>query len=614
MSDPPIEGAAANGNDSSNGNNNNGQQHPTQFRRQISSIDQPEVKTGIAGSSSNLVNAIVGSGIIGLPYAMRESGLIVGFLLLILVSYFTDKSLRMIVELATFHPKLKGLGVLTFEDLMSIPFGINGRRFILISMFILAYGAMVSYLIIVKDTIPTVLFGADDDSFVQRELVMLIVSACTMLPLSMMRDISQLAMTSSLSVLADVILLIVVAKGAPIKESVSEAGGFGQVIQDNWANSRVFIGLGVLSTAMACQHSAFLISGTLDHHTSARWAQVTKISLFAAGGLSTIFAVVGYLGYLDQTKGDILNNFPEDSSEINAGRTLLAITMLFTYPMESFVARHVLVQLLFNGNMDNSSVGPNGEVLPERKLLGCFGRRGQWTLYIYLFALVPALIFDDIGPVLSLTGSVGASALAYIAPGMVYLGINGDAFMAWVGQRVQDKVTSSSKAPNGALGEVELPVVGDATAEMRMQSDPVAYVDGGTRKPWWWYPTLMPVWVALAAAGGSSTKTFLHDLHGGSEDPHIHGPSHDNDEVIGPRKRDYFVSMILVIFGVIAMAFGVITNIYVQVRLSVRVRVREGLGHEIFASFMSIIFNQYKHSHIHLLHTWIHVRFRLFHR
>jgi len=59
----------------------------------------------------------------------------------------------MLVELASFHPRLKGHGVLTFEDLMMLPFGVVGHRFVLGAMLITAYGAMVAYLLIVKDTL-----------------------------------------------------------------------------------------------------------------------------------------------------------------------------------------------------------------------------------------------------------------------------------------------------------------------------------------------------------------------------------------------------------------------------------------------------------------------------
>lgn len=53
------------------------------------------------------------------------------------MSYLTDKSLRVIVGLASFHPKLRNKDVRTFEDLASFPFGSAGRNFILLNMFIM---------------------------------------------------------------------------------------------------------------------------------------------------------------------------------------------------------------------------------------------------------------------------------------------------------------------------------------------------------------------------------------------------------------------------------------------------------------------------------------------
>jgi sodium-coupled neutral amino acid transporter 11 len=89
-------------------------------RRQVSNIPLPKKQSPVAGACSNLVNSIVGAGIIGIPFALKESGLIAGVVLLILVSYFTDKTLRMLVELAFFSPRLKDYGVMTFEDLLAV--------------------------------------------------------------------------------------------------------------------------------------------------------------------------------------------------------------------------------------------------------------------------------------------------------------------------------------------------------------------------------------------------------------------------------------------------------------------------------------------------------------
>ena len=65
--------------------------HPTQPKRLLSNIPEPKYRSGIAGASINLTNAIVGSGIIGIPFAMRESGMVLGMILLTFVSYLTGK-------------------------------------------------------------------------------------------------------------------------------------------------------------------------------------------------------------------------------------------------------------------------------------------------------------------------------------------------------------------------------------------------------------------------------------------------------------------------------------------------------------------------------------------
>ncbi len=51
----------------------------------------PLIKSGIFGTSSNLVNSSVGAGIIGIPYAFKQTGLVAGVVLLSLVAYMSGK-------------------------------------------------------------------------------------------------------------------------------------------------------------------------------------------------------------------------------------------------------------------------------------------------------------------------------------------------------------------------------------------------------------------------------------------------------------------------------------------------------------------------------------------
>ena len=223
---------------------------PSRSSSQLTNLSMPKKKSSILGASSNLVNSIVGAGIIGIPYALRMSGLWAGVLLLILVAVLTDKSLRMLIEQASFHPKLGHLQIHTFEDLASYPFGQFGSGFVLFNMFIMAYGAMVAYLLIIKDTVPTVMGFEHGENLLERNMILIATSLLIMVPLSMQRDMASLSFTSAMSVAADMILVVFIAAFAPIKENVEAAGGFGEVLKNDGINSTLFVGLGILSTAM----------------------------------------------------------------------------------------------------------------------------------------------------------------------------------------------------------------------------------------------------------------------------------------------------------------------------------------------------------------------------
>ncbi|KAK1738991.1 eukaryotic rRNA processing protein EBP2 [Skeletonema marinoi] len=277
---------------------------------------------------------------------------------------------------------------------------------------------------------------------------------------------------------------------SPVAETVEENGGLGEVLRTDGINSTLFVGLGILSTAMACQHSAFIVANSLEDKTRSRWSWVTKQSIGVSAILCLILGIFGYLGFLVQADG---------------ARILLAFTMFFTYPMESFVARHVLIMLIHNGDMDakggctleNESrveeeelgdEGGGGEgddltVSTSRSIIEgggllCMNRRQTWTLLVYLSTLLPALIFNDIGPVLSLTGAIGGGCIAYIGPGLVYLGVNGEDFLNAILARLErwrGTKDVNNNSGSGGVTEEDLPVDGDASLEIDATTSIDAY-------------------------------------------------------------------------------------------------------------------------------------------
>ena len=592
--------------------------NPTESQKNNNKLYKPHVQSGLFGASSNLVNAIVGAGIIGIPYALKQSGIIAGVILLILVIILTEKSLRLIVGLASFHPTLRRYHVRTFEDLASYPFDRIGRIFILTNMFILAYGAMLAYLLIIKDTVPTILrfsvshlntnatlstttntststanSSSDNQDWWYANTVLIVSSLVIILPLAIKRDMASLAIFSSFSVSADVVLTIFILIYAPIYTSIQHSGGLSHVLIHNAIQpSTLFIAVGILSTAMSCQHSCFIISESLRDKTQRRWAMVTGSSLFFAGFFTATLGIAGYLGFLQDTKGDVLNNFDSKSYEANFARLLLAITMFFTYPMESFVARHVLVVLFHGGDIDGvvhqeediSTVNSNITATTPREQLICLclNRRHILSMGIFFATLLPAIILSDIGPVLSITGSLGGAFLCYFSPGMVYLGVYGEEFLQSTEQlldsyhggklfkRKQQKNKSNSHVTKDDLpmdgtanvwlnthdhqnpsSSIELPIAGDSSQVL------VTFPKATQSKPIWWYIGLFPFWCFIARVGKSNMNKKCSSAATLSQSSDILG-----DISKPPTCCDFLYAMVFITFGIISAVAGVVSNIW----------------------------------------------------
>ena len=137
------------------------------------------------------------SNFIGIPYAINQTGLLAGIFLMITVAILTDKSLRMLIETG------KHADVQSYEMLMEAVFGGRlGFIFISINMFLMSFGAMVCYLLIIKQTFVSILmenekvinilgaagFNTDDinEEFIGRWFLIL-SSFFIILPLSMQR-------------------------------------------------------------------------------------------------------------------------------------------------------------------------------------------------------------------------------------------------------------------------------------------------------------------------------------------------------------------------------------------------------------------------------------------
>jgi len=172
---------------------------------------------------------------------------------------------------------------------------------------------------------------------------------------------------------------------------------------------------------------------------------------------------------------------------------------------------------------------------------------------------------NDIGPVLSLTGAVGGSCISYIGPGLVYLGVNGEAFLNMTGgwldrwRREKGYATSSN---NTGVSDGDLPVEGNASLEMSQDVDSFSYesITSGS-KPLWYYLGLFPIWTSVAHNGATHMQKKI-EAQGAVA---AGGAENESKEVLPPpSKSDFAVMLFFVLFGIVSAVAGVLSNIWVQ--------------------------------------------------
>ncbi|KAJ1822436.1 hypothetical protein LPJ56_000792 [Coemansia sp. RSA 2599] len=350
----------------------------------------------------NLTNAIVGAGVIGLPYAMQQAGLVVGLLLVLFLAFLVDWTLQVLAV----NSKLSGRR--TYQGLVEHCFG---RWGLLANSFFqgaMAGGGMASFIVIVGDTLPHVLGSlfpaAGESSFgravFSRRFVVAFFVVCLAYPLSLYRDVGKLGKTSAFAVVAMCTIIVsVIVEGPRIDSALRAEPGSPVVL----ANTGVFQAMGVITFAFVCHHNSFMIYGSLRKPTLNRYFEVVHISTAIATAASLVIASFGYLYFREKTQGNILNNFPQDNFLINIARFLFALNMITTFPMETLVAREVVDLLCFRDKPFSMK------------------RHVVITTVLCALGLLVGETVCNLGVLLELTGGLSASFLAFILPSACYL-------------------------------------------------------------------------------------------------------------------------------------------------------------------------------------------------
>ncbi|XP_070832294.1 putative sodium-coupled neutral amino acid transporter 11 [Chaetodon trifascialis] len=353
-------------------------------------------RSSMTSASFNFINSIIGSGIIGLPYALNQAGLPLGLLLLITVAFITDYSIILLIKGANLS------GTSSYQALVQSTFGFPGFLILSGLQFLYPFIAMISYNITTGDTLTKVfqrIPGVGPDHILaERHFVILVSTVAFTLPLSLYRNIERLGKVSFLSmVLTLIILIIVIIRAATIGPQILPT-------ENAWAFAKwnAIQAAGIMSFAFICHHNSFLIYGSLEQPTLANWSRVTHVSVGSALIFSATFAVAGYTTFTGYTQGDIFENYCRNDNLATFGRFCFGLSIITTFPLECFVTREVVSNVICSRDLSKA----------EHVAI---------TLLIVAVCTSLSLAFDCLGIVLELNGILSATPLIFIIPSACFL-------------------------------------------------------------------------------------------------------------------------------------------------------------------------------------------------
>ncbi|XP_024231736.1 sodium-coupled neutral amino acid transporter 5 isoform X1 [Oncorhynchus tshawytscha] len=396
-----------------------------------------EGKTSFGMSIFNLSNAIMGSGILGLAYAMSNTGIILFLILLLFIAILSAYSIHLLLRSAGV------VGIRAYEQLGHRAFGQPGK--VLAGSIITMHniGAMSSYLFIVKSELPLVMqaiLGLTENTgewYLDGRYLIIIVSVIIIFPLSLMRHLGYLGYTSGFSLSCMVFFLIsVIYKKfnipCPLEEITSHSNHSAYALMESHGNhsfvtpayvnsdedfcepqlftinTQTAYTIPILAFAFVCHPEVLPIYTELQDATKKRMQTVANISILAMFVMYGLTAIFGYLTFFGGVESELLHTYikvdPLDTL-ILCVRMAVLVAVTLTVPVVLFPIRRALLQLLF----------------PEKP----FHWARHITIAVCLLIIVNLLVIfvPTIRDIFGIIGATSAPSLIFILPGIFYIRI-----------------------------------------------------------------------------------------------------------------------------------------------------------------------------------------------
>uniref|UniRef100_A0A4W3K4Z5 Solute carrier family 38 member 4 n=1 Tax=Callorhinchus milii TaxID=7868 RepID=A0A4W3K4Z5_CALMI len=355
--------------------------------------------TSFGISAFNLSNAIMGSGILGLSYAMANTGIILFVFLLFGVAILSLYSVHLLLEAS------KEGGSMVYEKLGERAFGLTGKIAAFSSITLQNIGAISSYLFIIKYELPEVIrafLGIEEEWYLNGKYLVVIVSLSIILPLTFLKNLGYLGYTSGFSLTCMIFFLsVVIYKKSqipcplpllvyPIVRNKSGDDGLNLMMpyyghtDDDMCKPKYFVfnsqtayTIPILAFAFVCHPEVLPIYSELKGRSQKKMQHVSNVSITAMLIMYLMAALFGYLTFYDQVETELLHTYTQVykfDTLLLLVRLAVLVAVTLTVPIVLFPIRTSIQELFFPGRSFNwlRHIGIAGFLLILNDLLVIF--------------------------------------------------------------------------------------------------------------------------------------------------------------------------------------------------------------------------------------------------
>lgn len=426
------------------------------MERKRGPLNDDAASATIVSCVANLMNTIIGSGMLGLPGAFAGSGTVQGTFLLLLAAIFSFNGLRLMsasaIQVGITPNRPSSFYRVTNAAIPRFTFLID------LAVSIKCFGVATGYFITISDALVDVArfafrglatdHGSAYEVLTARQFWVL-AGFVGVLPFSFFKTLDALKVTSVFSVIFAFGLAVgIVLYAEGVLDPCTGGGGArslfdveglpqderflqqeavcGGTVQSasNFSSTLQVVGIFIFS--FTCQQNIFPVVSEMKGRTPSRLRTV----FVAAIGLSLILYLLvgleGYRTYGDDTKGNLLLNYPKNL-QVSIMRFLIAIVVTLTYPMQLDPGRRSMLSLIYSRgsrSIEQASLSAEGIVVDDAesddktnadsddRLLVRTTQNLMFNVVTVTFLCASCLIalcVDDLGIVLELVGATGST-------------------------------------------------------------------------------------------------------------------------------------------------------------------------------------------------------------